>query len=306
MSTAKPNLVYRFPNATVIRWDGGTVRNSKLLAGGVEVFEDSSLISEDVKQKLGFRYSFFGQSDGELNLIRVVETEVVDSYIPKKSGLRELSEEEYQQLSPAFQKLYEKRVGKPEEKWEQLPIEVLELEGEISDDLFLGKYFPTELHRVLNTIRERERRVRSSGFGYGDKERADFERALPLKISDNELVAVLDEHIIQPVRQGKGITAFVTTGYGLKKEELRLEFFAAPYDGAVKKILDRKANGQPYADRRGHMVKDFPAKVGMAVISQEQLGEWWKSIGGNSLPDDQKLLSLKALAGRLTGLGDAL
>lgn len=304
MSADRANLVYRFPNATVIRCDRGTVKNSKLLADGVQVFEDKSILSEEVAKRLGYLYTIYGPSQGELNLIRVVTTEVVDSYIPQKSGLLELSEEDYGRLSPAFKKLYEKRVGKPEEKWEQLPIDVLEIEGELTDGLLIGKHFPTDLHRYLNGIREQARRVNSWGSS-NDKERPDFERALPLKLTAKEIVSVLSDHIIQPVRSSPGITAFVNTGYGIGNDELVLEFFAKRYDGAMKKVLDTKKDGKPYADRRGHMVKDFPDKIGRAAIPSEQLGEWWESIGGNELPDDQKLAALKALAGRLTGLESA-
>lgn len=77
--------------------------------------------------------------------------------------------------------------------------------------------------------------------------------------------------------------------------ELTVNFLEKPYDGSTEKILAKKQNGQPYADRRGRFVRSMPRTVGKAKISTLELGSWWDSIGGNDLSDVEKAATIEAL-----------
>lgn len=47
-------------------------------------------------------------------------------------------------------------------------------------------------------------------------------------------------------------------GRTYSEEVIGVDFFERDYNGETTKILKKKSNGQPYADRRGKIVKDYP------------------------------------------------
>lgn len=50
-----------------------------------------------------------------------------------------------------------------------------------------------------------------------------------------------------------------------------VSFFSKPYHGEKRKILSRKSNGYPYADKRGYFVDDLPPVVNTAIINYEDI-----------------------------------
>lgn len=294
--------IYRFANATLIRWNGRGSSDVVLFDDGELLSEDSKTLTRETRDKLGrSSYRFHGKSTGELKLIESKWSQELTRYIPRNgsSELRDLSEDDYGKLSPGFQKLYEKLLAEPEENRMEVSFELKNLEGvALSEAVVLGREQLTELHGIILPIRDRARRSNSWNSSF-QEDRAELARNLPLELSAEELIRIVDNFGAK-IRQGTGYRAQVTTDSAYRgPSELRIDFFGEPYEGAMRKVLSTKRDGKPYADRRGRMVKDLPTSVGSAVVKLQELNGWWDSIGGELLSDEEKLETLTELTRHL-------
>lgn len=291
-------LVYRFANATLVKFVGMSYHGAVLTDGTDKVLKvEDSPISEEVSDKL-YGVSFYGPLVGELKLERVRTVEAVDRYVARdwKSGIRDLSAEDYGKLSDNFKKLYRKELAEPQEIRTEIDHDTVDVPVELTDAILMGHDFLTELHRRVNKIRESARR----GSYYGNKDpRAELWRAMPLSLSTRELTGVLQELSSRMTGLGYQARVVFRGGYSQSPDFFDIEYFARPYRGETRKQLATKQNGQPYADRRGRMVNDYPPVVGKASISEDDISGWWSSFGGNSLPDSEKLEVLSKFARHL-------
>lgn len=298
--TTKTAKIYRFPNATLVNLDG-IAKSMVLLEDSAAVPELQGFLSEEASRALG-QYSnrIHGATSGELELISSSWTQEVVSYVPQdsSSGIRELSEDEYSKLTPGFQRLYTKKLAEPVETRTVIDHELIAVGYELSEAVLTGKEFPSELHRLVTPARIRASR---SSYNYGgnrDAVRVSLPQNLPLQLSSDELLTLVDQLSSQAV-PSKGWSASVNRVGFLGNGDLKVTFYEAPYDGSTKKLLDKKKDGHPYADRRGRMVKDLPKIAGTGSVSAADLGSWWTSVAGESLSDSEKLEALKALTKHL-------
>lgn len=294
--------IYRFPNATLIKWAGNFGRDSvSLFEDGVVVSELTDFLSEDVTKSLGrYSYRIHWATAGELELTQITWTQEVVSYLPldESNELRELNEADYEKLSAGFQKLYKKKLSEPTEVRENVEYELREVPFELQENFLTGKEHATKLHAVIQPLRERERK--SNSYGWGRDERpADLRNNLPLDLSSEELLKVID-FVGQTIIRGSGYGATVELSSGYREPSvLKISFFGALYNGELKKILSTKQGGGHYADGRGRMVRDFPRTVGTAVITHQDVTSWWALIGGAKLSDAAKFEALEELAHHL-------
>lgn len=300
--------IYRFPNATLVQFSGsyGPTGHS-LLKGGKELEELKTLISDSTFKKLGsWTTRIYEASAGELELVHSTWSQDLVSYIPleddpltEDQSLRELDEETYLKLSPGFQKLYRKKLADPVELRQPVDFELIESPIALTEDALLGKELPTALHGAVEPLRERARR-KHSYYSYGDDgPRPDLRRVLPLNIDSEELMHLIFQ-LSKTVVGASNCGATVTLrDYYASTPQLEISFLASTYTGAMTKRLDKKANGQPYADRRGRMVKDLPKTVGQAIVTTGDIWKWWEAIEGNQLSDGEKLEAIQALIRRL-------
>jgi len=290
-------IVYRFPNATVVRVGSGVYSSRMELIDGTDkvLVKDSSPISGEITGAM-HGLEFYRSIVGELAIYDVRINQSVARYVPIdwKSGLRDLTEEEYNRLTAGFRQLYKKELDEPEELRTEVPHTLVEVDVELSDDLLMGRSFISDLHGQVHKIREAERRSRSS-WGR-DEVRPDLSRVLPLTLKDSELISIVGDFGNRLARgdggHGYKAKAVFRTGYR-EPSRLEISYFATAYRGETRKVLDKKANGKPYADGRGRMVQDLPSQVGSSVVTEGDLADWWRSIQGNSLPDSKKLEALQ-------------
>lgn len=300
--------IYRFPNATLVQFAGphGPTGHS-LLKNGTKLSEHKTLISDSTFKKLGvWSTRIYESSLGTLELVHSSWSQDLVSYTPilndpltEDQSLRELDEETYLKLSPGFRKLYKKKLADPVELRESVDFELIESPIALDEDVLLGREHPTALHRILGPIREQERR-KNSYYSYGnDGPRPDLRRVLPLNISSDELMKLISS-LAKPTVGDAGYGATITLrDYYASTPQLEISFLASTYTGAMRKQLDKKANGQPYADHRGRMVKDHPKIVGRATVTTGDIWKWWDAIEGNQLSDGEKLEAIQALIRRL-------
>jgi len=301
MASTAPQI-YRFPNATMILWNStGSSDNIALLEDGKPLAPLAGVLDEETIKSLGgsWRVRLHAASSGDLELVLSVWTREVVSYIPKdeSAGIRELTEEDFEKLTPSFQRLYKKKLSEATETRTTIEHELKVVDYELSQAVLLGKEFPTELHRLTTPARERARRSSSYGYYSRNEELADLKRNLPLSLTSEEILGLINSLSSAAVPATGWAASVRTQGYGTL--ELEITFYAAPYGGAVRKKPALKQNGRPYADGRGSIVKELPAIVGKAVVTQGDLAEWWSAIGGNELSDSAKLEALKTLTRHL-------
>lgn len=302
MSTDKKlPLIYRFTNATVLHWRGDRP------TGTVSVIAESPLatstiISKDTQERLtGYSrgYAFYEASSGDLTLEESTWSREFISYVPIDAGnkqLRTLPAEEFEKLTPGFQRLYRKELSEPIETKTELEFELQTLDLALKESILLGTEFLTDLHRDVVDLRQKAA-ARTRSYHYDTKSGPvpSFERTLPLVISNDELIKLV-ARAGHKIGSGSGFGATVGIVEPYREEAyFKVSFFANPYDGSVKRQPDLKRDGKPYADGRGRMVKDFPKVVGIAQITTSDLGAWWDSIGGNDLTDDAKQEAITAL-----------
>lgn len=305
MSTDKKlPLIYRFTNATVLHWRGNRP------TGTVSVIAESPLaistiISKETQDRLkGYStgYEFFEASEGDLTLEESTWSREFISYVPIDAGnkqLRTLPAEEFEKLTPGFQRLYRKELSEPIETKTELEFEVQTLDLELKESILLGTEFLTDLHRDVVDLRQKVAARNRSYYNVDSGPTPAFERTLPLVISNDELIKLV-ARAGHKIGSGSGFGATVGIVEPYREEAyFKVSFFANPYDGSVKRKPDLKRDGKPYADGRGRMVKDFPKVVGIAQISTSDLGTWWDSIGGNDLTDEDKQEAIQALTNNL-------
>src|SRR5699024_5292142 len=90
--------------------------------------------------------------------------------------------------------------------------------------------------------------------------------------------------------------------FGLRKKEKGLEsilvkYFTEPYSGQRRKILDRKKNGQPYADGRGRYVPDYPETASVVLLRKEDIEQLLPKLGET---DDEVLANIRKLYKAIT------
>lgn len=294
--------IYRFPNATVHYSPRHMGSGIILLDDGAEVAGLPDLLSEEVLKALGsYSHKIYAPTQGEIELLRSESTRATLSYVPKDaaSELRELDEETYERLTPSFQIRYKRKFAEPVETRTPVEFELIAVPYELKGEFLTGKEFPTELHAKVTPVRRHERKRSSYGRYYGsDQIPAYLDWNLPLILSADEVLLVVDA-LGTSILQGVGYSATVNQRGVYSGGNLEVNFFAKPYEGATKKILDKKRNGGTYADQRGRMVRDLPTAVGKAEITSLHLSSWWESVEGNSLSDEAKLEALRSLTKHL-------
>lgn len=297
-------LIYRFTNATVVHWRGSRP------GGDVSVISDAPLatstaISKEIQDKLkGYSsgYEFFEASEGDLTLEHSSWSRELISYVPldvSNKQLRVLTAEEFEQLTPGFQRLYKKDLSEPIETKTELEFEVKTVDRELKESILMGTEFVSDLHKDVYEIRQRVIAKSLNYYSHNTGPAPAFDRILPLAITSDELIKLI-ARAGQKIGSGAGFGATVGIVEPYRSEaHLKISFFAQPYDGSVKKKPDLKRDGKPYADGRGRMVKDLPSVVGTAEITTSELGTWWDSIGGNLLSDEDKQEAIQALTNNL-------
>ena len=293
------HTIYRFANATVI-YSPRHMGKMTLLEDGVAVAELPDLLSEEVLTALGsYSHKIYAPTQGELELVRSSWTQDTLSYIPKdeNSELRELDEETYNRISPNFQLRYKRKLADRVETRTPLEYELVSSPYALKGEVLIGREFVSELHSKIVPLRARA--TRNDSYYYNrDRLRASLQSNLPLSLTGGEIKVLIDG-LGDEVARGKGYSASLHR-YGYSEEsDFNVTFYATPYEGAMKKVLDKKQNGQPYADRRGRMVRDLPRAVGQAKITSTDLASWWASVEGNRLSDDAKLEALRTLTNHL-------
>jgi len=295
---AAKNIIYRFPNATVL-FVPGNMRSITLLNNGVEVSEHPHALTTEIMEALGtYSYRAHFATEGELQLVSSSWSREVLSYIPKdrSSELKELDEESYEKISVNFKQFYERKLAEPVETRTELEYELVEVPYDLKGEILIGKEFASDLHAKVLPIRDREQR--SNRYYDRDRLRASISNNLPLDLTGAEVKKLVDA-LGNEVAGRTGYSASLRQYGYLGDGDFDVTFYEVPYQGAVKKVLDKKQNGQPYADRRGHMVRDMPKSVGQAKITSADLASWWASVEGNKLSDDAKLEALRTLTNHL-------
>jgi len=293
--------IIRFPNATLFErrsLDASSASGRlQLWDGDREVERDSELLSDELKSIL-YRKGWVAFGPAEQPRATVLETyQDVDHYEPKSSaprGLRQLSPQEFEQLTASFRAHYELVREAPREELVELSVRIEDRPMELDPAILEGKRYLNELHNRLANV--------PSEGGFNRRNSAEA----AVDISNFEAKALNQEQLIHvvwqlysPVTQGRSQRGIFVGGFfgGIpsKPDSISIRFFETPYEGAMKKQLDRKKNGQPYADRRGRMVPDYPQEAGKATITRAELWEWWQNVDGNSRSDEEKIQLLKEL-----------
>lgn len=295
-------VIYRFPNATLVQKIYPGSGNKVAFLDGGKPAAKSKLFSDDFKElvkKLGYKLFAAVAEDAVLEQSKFSQELV--SYIPKdesSGGLRELTADDYEKLSPAFKAFYESKLAEPVETKSILEHELRTVDYELNEDVLLGKDYLTELHRHIDGIRKQEAARRRSYYSSSSSEpKLELWRNLPLNLSDDEVfkvVGLLGNRITNTSGGGYGATLSLHE-YSHIPSYITVTFFVSTYSGEMRKQLDTKKDGHPYADRRGRMVKDYPKTAGSATLTPGDLALWWGSIGGNSLADAEKFEALNAL-----------
>lgn len=298
--TDRLTVVYRFTNATLVNWAPNINRDSITVLDEQEPLPKlPELLNEEVLRQLGqYYHTVYRKAWGAIELVSITSTQEVVSYLPldATSGLRELQEEDYEKLTPGFQKLYKKKLSEPTMVRTVVEHEIREVPFELQDDVLSGKVFPTKLHELISPIREHIRKRNSSYYNDRDGIHVELRNNLSIQLSDEELLKLISERGPKfTLGKNYGASAEYKSGYR-DPSELEITFFTAPYRGETRKIFDKKANGQHYADGRGRLVKDLPSTAGTATISEKDVGLWWYSIGGDVLSEDEKLEALEVFA----------
>jgi len=294
---AAKNIIYRFPNATVL-FAPGNLRSIILLNDGVEVSEHSHALTTEIMEALGtYSYRAHFATEGKLQLVSSSWSREVLSYIPKdrSSELKELDEESYEKISENFKRFYERKLAEPVETRTELEYELVEVPYDLKGEILIGKEFASDLHAKALPIRDREQR---GSYYDRNRLRASISNNLPLDLTGAEIRKLVDA-LGNEVAGRNGYSASLRQYGYLGDGDFDVTFYEVPYQGAVKKVLDKKQNGQPYADRRGRMVRDMPKSVGQAKITATDLANWWASVEGNKLSDDAKLEALRTLTNHL-------
>ena len=298
-------LIYRFTNATVVHWRGNRPSGDVSVISSDAPLATSTAISKEIQDKLkGYSsgYEFYEASEGNLTLEQSSWSRELISYVPYDTNnkqLRVLTAEEFEQLTPGFQRLYKKDLSEPIETKTELEFELKTVDRELKESILMGTEFVSDLHKNLYEIRQRAIARSLNYYSRNTGPAPAFDRILPLTITSDELIKLVAD-AGHKIGSGTGFGATVGIVEPYRSEaHLKISFFAQPYDGSVKKKLDLKRDGKPYADGRGRMVKDLPSVVGTAEITQRELGEWWVSVDGNLLPDEDKQEAIQALTNTL-------
>lgn len=293
----------RFTNATLferrsLSASGAASKSSlQLWDGDREVERDSQLLSDELRDTL-YRKGWILFGAAEQPRATIIETyQDVDHYEPKSSaprGLRKLAPQEFEQLTASFKSHYELVREEPREELVELAVEIEDRAMELDSAILEGKSYLNELHRLIAKV-PRERSSNRWNSAEASVNVSNFE---PKELSAGQLIHVVWQ-LYSSVIQGHSHRGIFVGGFfgGIpsKPDSIPIRFFEEPYEGAMKKQLDKKKNGQPYADRRGRMVPDYPREVGKATITSAELWSWWQSVDGNSRPDEEKLQLLREL-----------
>lgn len=295
MATQIPT-VYSFRNATVLRWNSLRASESVLLLEDGEVLKETKgILSEEAAKGLRYTTRIYGRANGDLQLVSSQFNREIVSYTPKDSSseLRVLSEDQFNSLSKGFQKLYEKNLAEPVETRTAIRFDFQEVDLDLREQFLFGVEFSSELQALLQPIRAALKGDRE------DAKRAKLERNLPVVIEASELSRLIGK-IGERLTTSHGYAARVHVESRYRDpDELKISFLAETHTGKTRKILDKKKNGQPYADQRGRFVQDFPEVVGEARITQNELWSWWKSVESSTLSDTEQLEALTALTRHL-------
>lgn len=99
--------------------------------------------------------------------------------------------------------------------------------------------------------------------------------------STPELIIYERDDVIQALPKfnfrGDNKQALVTgqTSSSYRNGSLTVTFFKEPYEGKMRKVFDKKQNGQTYADGRGRMWPDYPTEIDKITISQSMIPEFF-------------------------------
>lgn len=279
-------------NQTVIGSDGKILNEIQIPGENTE--PDSSRINNT---------SVLEKSVGALTIVTVVEHQKeIEKYVPKNSEehpeLRHLTVDQYEGLTRDFKNLY---IPEQPETFNNVIEEVVSPEQvpyELEWDFLVGKNFTSWLHGIILPCRARnsDRYSSSSTITVHPK----LENNLPLDLTTSEILVVL-ESLNRGLKQESKLGALVniTLNHMYVPGEVNIKFFTEVWDKKFKKRLSTKANGRPYADRRGTMVPDYPETAGEAVITMQDIASWWNSINGNNLTDEQKHQALNGFMKQL-------
>lgn len=300
----KKMTIYRFPNCTIL--EGATYG---YINDNVKLLDEDALLlpveifSSDLQEKLKHRGLKLYEAVTDSPVIQKrTWTQEVTSFVPiSNTKLRELDTEKFEELSPKFKSLYKKKMSAPVEEVEDIPYELINVEYDLSEPILMGEKYLTYLHKLV--VKDREAKRSSNSWSRSPEPVLSLERNLTLKLTHSELALVFS-HIANNLTGTEGYSANVSLSKGFRAEPSRVQvsFYANAYDGSKRKVLATKKDGRPYADKRGHYVRDLPPVVGNASITDSELFSWWSSIDGNSLNDDDKLTVLTLFAKKILGL----
>lgn len=303
-------IIYRFPNHTLIK--SASYGKPGYLNNKVELHDEGSTValsrdfSEDFKNSIDRESMrlYEAVTDSAVLYHRETSQEVV-SFIPVAGNpkLKEITAEEFEQLSSGFRRFYEKKLSEPSEVITEIEARVINVNYDLKESVVMGIEPLTELHSIVNNIRAADRKRNSWNYNSNSEPYFSLERNLPLSLSAREVMKVLGE-IAQKSLTKKGVTGrlSVTSPYRNEPVEMNISFYEKPYDGSIKKILDRKRDGKPYADRRGRHVPDMPATAGLAHVTEDEISSWWRFITGDNLEDNQKFAVLQAFTQKVLSI----
>lgn len=299
-SQSETPKIYRFANATVLKIQKYNYSGEiSLQDNGAKVLESTVLSEEVLSQLRSNQLRVFAATSEDVFIQRSETSQEVVSYLPvdEKSVMRELDAKSFEKLSANFQKMYQRKLAEPVETLSVIEHELQSMSYDLTDEELLGAKPLTVLHGVVNEIRDQavKKLNRYSYASNDNKPRARLERVLPIKLQAEELMRTVSK-LAYKVIPNRGYAASVKLeDYHHLPLTMNIDFYVNAYQGETRKVLDKKRDGRPYADGRGRFVQDMPATAGRAVISVGELGDWWSSVEGNKLSDEQKLETLTAL-----------
>lgn len=228
--------------------------------------QNGTLLSEPLILDRGV---FYAHTDfKEIELKAYSEEDVVASYTSSVKGLKDIDQETYDSLSSGFKAKYEK-VLEPEKKKVSVEIEVT------------LKSINTDFKEAVYAGDEWESRLAASwaGASRGGIRRNTVKNLYQQSMDGDKALIFMKELYGVEKKKAKGgqlkqveadfrnydpSRSFSIHDRGNSAVEVL--YYDKPYHGEVKKQLQRKTNGRPYADRRSINVPDKPDVASKAII----------------------------------------
>lgn len=193
-----------------------------------------------------------------------------------------LSEVEYSSLPDSFKKKYKAVKGETITSYEEVEVEPIVFDTVFDEHVFKGENL-SKIREIVENTKKKNSYWRSS------PKIGSFKNFESTNLTKENIIPVIQNVVESLSKASETNPAAVRLDFpSYANEHFNIKFYSQFYKGETKQVLLKKQNGRPYADKRSRTVPDLPSVVSEAKVTNKELMDWWDSIEGNKLSDNDK------------------